>query len=135
MLYAGCGRLSPDQAPLGLPGRAGSRCSSQEEEHRSGAGGERQEGAGCSLAAPHQRTQGPKKGAVPGRVRGSKTVVKTVPCLYLCCHSVAGTLVSLKIKFQNEIKGKTKFHLLPLHIGHLPYPGTFPDHSPSTPTC
>ena len=70
VLCAGCGRLSPDQDPLSWPGRAGSSCSSQEEEHHSGAGGEWQEGAGRSLAARHQRTQGPKEGAVTGGVRG-----------------------------------------------------------------
>ena len=49
--------------------------SSQEEEHRSGVGGERQEGAGRSLATPHQRTQGPKEGAVPGGVRGLSPLI------------------------------------------------------------
>ena len=97
MLCAGCGRLSPDQAPPGRPGRAGSSRSSQEEEHRSGVGGEGQEGAGRSLATPHQRTQGPKEGAVHGGVRGlsplfdlsSESVVKTVSSIFLCCLGVS----------------------------------------------
>ena len=42
VLCAGCGRLSPDQASLGRPCRAWCSRSSQEEEHRSGAGAEGQ---------------------------------------------------------------------------------------------